>query len=171
MKRKSKARWGNHTYTHIKVRKSKHRHASHTCTHSPVAMHWHCYSVRKMCDSEWRWIWFSSDCQRVSLFNGSKLMSLSRVAFPHLLLSCVLFLFPPPLHCYFCFSSHLSFPPSPAVVVCGLQGRCVSAGPVSVWAVWSGLRWVLPGQRPLLHLGRTRLQPLHAHRTQVGTAN
>lgn len=41
MKRKSKARSGNHTYTHMKISKSKHRHASHTCTHSP----WPCTDI------------------------------------------------------------------------------------------------------------------------------
>lgn len=76
-----------------------------------------------------------------------------------------------PLHRCFLFHLYFNLSPTPsplAVVVCGLQGGCVSAGPLPVWAVRSGLRWVLPGQGPLLHLGRTCLQPLYADRAQVG---
>lgn len=90
--------------------------------------------------------------------------------------SCITFLLPLSLSYFHSISLSIFHPPSPflsspAVVVCGLQWGCVPAGPVPVWAVRSGLRWVLPGKRSLLHLGRTRLQPLHAHRTEVGVTS
>lgn len=120
--------------------------------------HWHWYSLSWICDSQSGdesafFSWWLSKCP---CCRGVNLMPLSLLSPLH---RCFLF------HLYF----NLSPTPSPlAVVVCGLQGGCVSAGPLPVWAVRSGLRWVLPGQGPLLHLGRTCLQPLYADRAQVG---
>lgn len=130
----------------------------HTHTHTravslpSVVEHQQCLSAKKTCDSVTAdESALAADCRGVSPF-----------------LACVFsrpsFSFrpaPPPS------TSPSTLLWSPAVVVCGLPGGRLPAGPVPVRAVRPGLRRVLPGPGPLLHLGRTRLQSLHAHSAQV----
>lgn len=157
--------------THTKIIKSKHPHISlfstpHANTHSP----WPLTLIQLELDlwlTEWRWIcFFFLVTVKVSMLQGSELDAPLFFSSGSPTLSLL-----SPLHRCFLFHLYFNLSPTPsplAVVVCGLQGGCVSAGPLPVWAVRSGLRWVLPGQGPLLHLGRTCLQPLYADRAQVG---
>lgn len=130
--------------------------------------HWHWYSLSWICDSQSgdESAFFFLVTVKVSVLQGSELDAPLFFSSGSPTLSLL-----SPLHRCFLFHLYFNLSPTPsplAVVVCGLQGGCVSAGPLPVWAVRSGLRWVLPGQGPLLHLGRTCLQPLYADRAQVG---